>query len=79
MLDCRWCWSIENASRAMLKMKAPLHSPATLRLHLPQGACLAWRRGASGEEHWHGESRKGSFPDYDFTVRAAVLLVFAFV
>src|SRR5205823_2952242 len=38
---------------------------------LPQGACLAWRRGGVGEEPWHGESSKGSFPDYLFIARAA--------
>src|SRR5882757_5793927 len=49
-------------------------SPTTARMQLPQGACLAWRRGTSGEEPWHGESRKGSSPDYLLTVRAAVLM-----
>src|SRR4051812_35566842 len=36
--------------------------PRTLRMHLPQGACLALDEGTSGRNQRHGESKSGFSP-----------------
>src|SRR5437764_13943589 len=60
-------------ARQTLVRQATTASPTIPRIQLPQGACLAWKRGTSGEEQRHGESRRGSSPDFLFT--AGVLAV----
>src|SRR5438270_696090 len=44
------CRSVEKRRRVTLGHRAVAASPTIPRLHLPQGACLAWKRGTSGEE-----------------------------